>query len=465
MIKVVEIQGINVTVGADWFVCENESKLGSDIKYQSDRTAMPYVFHRKASEQGVTQYTLSDEDKSLNSYSGADLVSSVISEEHFIYVYKVSEALSWVFACSEGEVVSGSDNLVQNKGLGESIKKILESLQIDVEQFSVHVDSALEVELDDFADVVTNMSDILDIADTGSLAKFYLARKKLPTKIILPVVLAAIIGAGYMAVSGGDAIVEGIKTQKVDISKLRTKLPKSSSSIRGRNDHIDMGIIKTSSEVIVEAYEEEIRWLNSDLNEISEGKLFDDIVKTLKKQNMYKGGWRSASFIFDYSQPSVYEVTWGKKPYGTSLTLSQSLQYDHISFDETGHQASSFHNTSDLETGSKKNLVKILKDNTNDLTHFMHELEISELGWYAEINPVSKRPKPIEGVKNKVVAEERQVKTSSRTFRITGKGIYNIEVFKSLVVKYDRFMVERVVVELNNKLDWVIYGVFYENIL
>jgi hypothetical protein len=465
MIKVIDIQGISLTIGTDWFSCESESKLSSDIKSQSDKAAMPYVSHRKSSDNGIIQYSLSDDDKSLNSYSGADLVSSVIEDSNFIYIYKINDALSWIFSCYDGEIVSGSDRLIPNENIQDNVDKVIESLQIDISQFSVHVDSSLEVELDELSDVITNISSILEVSTTRELVTFYLARKKLPKKAIAAIATAIIISTGYLAFDGSDDASEGFKKPDIDISTLRTKLPKSASSIRGRNDIINSEIIKTSSEVIVDAYEEELKWINNDLSNISEIKLFTQIIEKLKIQDMYNGGWKSSSFIFDYSQPTVFEVTWGKKPYGTSLTLSRSLEYDYISFDETGHSASSFHNTSSLEENKRENLINILNDKEGDLTHFMHEIEVSRLGWYAEINKPSKRPKPIDGVKNKVVAEERQLKTNSRTFRITGNGIYNISKFQTIVSKYDRFMIERVVVELNSKLDWVIYGVFYENIL
>lgn len=463
MIKAKTLGDKTLLFGLNWSQTSKES-LVSDIKSESDRIAMDFGISRSYTTSDgsmLYQYSLSDYEDSVGAYSGADVLSSL--QENVIFIYSVTANISWVCIIHDGEVVSGGDILLEKGNFHDDFQNTLKDLEVDTSQFRIYADSNAIEFAEGLYEAEVDFNEIVGQLEFSDFQKFYKIRKNLQKYILAGLGVAVIAGAFYLASSlKGEEIVMQ-QQPKPSIDNMRMKIPEERK--RNVGDIVNQKVGPSKTQIMEDAYKEELSWLNFDYNLNNNSKLLSNIAKFLRAQDINLGGWSAKNYYYDISVPKYHEVVWAKKSYGTALTLKDSLKKKGISqlqFNDNGSLVSSFVNLKDSKPDVEKNILRVMKESQRDLFHFMHDLDVKNFHWMSELTPVSERPVPIAGISNMIQAKKRQLEVKTRDFRISGSGINEIEKLANLLESHDRFLVQRLSFDFNQNFNWIIYGVFYE---
>lgn len=453
-----------VLFGLAWSQTEKDS-LTADIKSESDRIAMDYSVFRSydtPDEKVLYQFALSDYDESLGAFSAADILSSL--QESVVFIYEINSTECWVCVIHEGGIVSGGDTVVKKDGFHESYQKILMDLDLDISQFKVYADKNAASFAEGIYEAEIDFEEIIEQVDFSDFQSFSKVRKNVQKYILGGMGLLLLGSAIYLASSfKADEVV--MKQQpRPSIENMRLKMPDEKK--RNVGDIVNQKVGPSKSQIMEDAYKEELSWLNFDYNLNNDAKLLGEIAKFLRKQNINEGGWVARNYYYDISAPRYHEIVWSKRAYGTALTLRDSLAQkgvDQLQFNENGSRVSSFIALSDTSPEKEKDILNVMRESRRDLFHFMHDLDTKNFNWLSELTPQSERPVAIKGINNMAQAKTRQLKLQSRSFRISGRGINEIEKLSILLKDHDRFLIQRLSFDFDQNFNWIIYGVFYEN--
>ncbi len=463
MIKAKILGDKTLLFGLNWGQTSKEN-LASKIKSESDRVAMDYGIsrHYKTPDGEVLyQYSLSDYDESLGAYSAADILSSL--QEDVLFIYSINADECWLCVIHNGEVVSGGDVVVAKESFSEEYQRITTEMEIDISQFKVYADKSAVKFSKGIYEAEIDFDEVISQIDFSDYKSFYKVRKNLQKIILAGIGLAFLAGAVYVASSIKDEEVVMQKQPRPSIEDMRLKIPDKKS--RNVGDIVNQKVGPSKTQIMEDAYREELSWLNFDFNLNDDAKLLMEISKFLRTQNINEGGWVANNYYYDISAPNHHELVWSKRIYGTALTLKNSLESKGISqlqFNENGTRVSSFVQISNTKPSSERSILKVMNETKQDLFHFMHDLDVKKFNWSSELTPVSERPVPISGVKNMIEAKKRQLNIKSRDFRISGSGINSIEKLSWLLESHDRFVIQRLSFDFKQNFNWIVYGVFYE---
>jgi len=463
MIRAKLLGGKKILFGLNWSQTSKDL-LQADIKSESDRVAMDFGVSRSyETPEGKVfyQYSLSDYDESQGAYSGADILSSL--QENVVFIYSISETEFWVCVVHNGEVVSGGDTVIAKEDFNDSYQKILSEMEIDISQFKVYADSNAAGEVEGIYEAEIDFNEIIDQVEFKDFQSFFKVRKNVQKFVLAGLGIAFIVGAAYLASTLKEEEVVMKQQPRPQIEDMRLKIPDDKK--RKVGDIVNQKVGPSKSQIMEDAYREELAWLNFDYNLNQDDKLLLNITDFLRNQNINEGGWIARNYYYDISAPNHHEIVWSKRDYGTALTLKNSLEargIKQLQFNGNGSRVSSFIPIENASPKKEKNITKVMKESDRDLFHFMHDLDVKNFTWLSELTPESERPIPIAGVNNMAQAKTRQLKIQSRDFRITGSGLTDIEKLSILLREHDRFLIQRLSFDFNQNFNWIIYGVFYE---
>lgn len=463
MIKAKLLGKKTLIFGLSWNQTSKES-LQSDIKLESDRIAMDYsVFRRYETPEDkiVYQFALSDYEESSGALSAADVLSSL--QEDLVFIYSINDSECWICVIHDGVIVSGGDVVIKKESFYDSYQKLLTDLELDLSQFRIYADTNAIDFADGIYEAEIDFEEVLDQVDFSDFQVFAKIRKNIQ-KYILAGVGIAILGLGiYVASSFKEDEVVMQQQPRPSIENMRLKMPEERQ--RNVGDIVNQRVGPSRSQIMEDAYREEISWLNFDYNLNDESKLLNEIASFLRKQNINEGGWVARNYYYDISAPRFHEIVWSKRHYGTALTLRRSLEnkgVHQLQFNDNGTRVSSFMRASDTRPDRNVDVLRVMSSSERDLFYFMHDLDTNNFSWSSESTPVSERPVAIAGISNMMQARTRQLKMQSRNFRISGIGISEIEKLSILLESHDRFLIQRLSFDFNQNFNWIIYGVFYE---
>lgn len=462
MIKTKLLHNKQVFFGLVWNQSTKDN-LALDIKTESERLALGNsVFRKHQNTDGadVYQFALCDSDGAAGGYAAADLLSSALDD--VIYIYAIDAEFVWVCVIHDGEIVSGGDIVFDADNFVESFKLLLSDLDVDIEQFKVYADKGATEIAEGIYEGEVDLLEIISKVDFKSVNAFKKTRKVVSKKVLLAVGAALIVGTGYLLMDSEPEVVM-IEQPRQRIEDMRLRLPKSENRVIG--DLVNQKVGPSKSQVMEDAYQEELAWLNYDFNINSTPAVLKAAARFIRNQDMHTGGWVANNYYYDISSPHFHEVVWSKKTYGTALTLKGALEskgINKIIFNDKGTKVSSFVEIEGVKVDKSRNILDVMKNNKRDLFFFMHDLDMGNFTWTSELTPVSERPKAIEGITNTAQAKKRQLKVQSRNFKISGSGLDEMNKLSVLFNGHDRFVMQRLSFDFNQNFNWIVYGVFYE---
>jgi len=462
MSKIKQIDGNNLVFGLSWTQSSKES-LTSAIRTEADRKAQGiFVSRVYKDKEGVNkhQFSLTDNEVLKGGFPAADLLTAI--QEDLVYVYGLSEKEAWVCIVHGGEIISGGDTILNKDNFEDDFLSLVSSLDIDLEQFTVYADDNAESFFEGSYEAIVSFNSLIEGQDFKTLSKFKeLNTNKSKLPLALAVLVIALGGAYYFSTPEEADVVE--KEPRVNIDDMRKKLPKSKD--RSIGDLVNQQVGPSKSQMLEDAYQEELSWLNHDFNLNDNYNLLNNVVSFVREQDLHAGGWVIKNYYYDISEPRYHEMVWAKKSFGTALTLKNKLNKKgdyQLRFDDKGSRVSSFSIINSKGSEKRKDILNVMRHSKQDLFVFMHDLDVANVSWFAERTPDSERPLPIAGISNAATAKTRQLKIDSRNFRVSGNGLKDIEKVAEIFKGHDRFLIERLSLDFNQSFNWTIYGVFYE---
>jgi hypothetical protein len=472
MIKLRNLDGLVLGFGFDWKTVSSsqaEKTIKEECKKNGDKFSYSIA---KASDDdsNVTIYTTIDELYEPKTVPAAHLLyNALIDKDDFIYIYPINDDQAWVCCVSQNEIVSNGDLIVSITNIKDELAKLSKALGTeDLGGFLFYIDSKLEsIDSGYDADFYLDFSEVVNSTDLVikklTFAKVHSQKDNL---IKAALVLAFAVGGGYYLF--GDELTQSTASlieqpKKVDTDKLLKKLPQMKS--RDAGDFIDKSITKSDDVVIQEARRQELEWLNDDLSLLNEATFIEYLHDTLYKEPARVAGWRLAKVTFDVSFPTALEYQYIKTRQGTALTLKEEYVGTSIVFSPNGSVANIFKPID--QNFFTRNNVKFqdLVKKEHNVINLMHDLDINSLNWSMSKLNLTDRQEPIEGLRDSSKENERQLKTDSREIIVKGKFLSEILQAKKVFSSTDKFLLERVVVNIGSDISWTMYGVYHNNFL
>lgn len=471
MIKFRSVNEISLGFGFDWKTTsssEIEKKVKQECGKNGDRFS--YYIRQEKSDSKVDSfiYTTTDEEDALDAFPAAHLIfDSLGQKEDLIFIYKISDETAWVCCIYKNEIVTGGDLIISVDNAEEEFAKLAEKLgSDDLSDITLYADKdAFDINTGREPDYELNLEDIVESsAALTKKGKFKKASSQKDLIIKAAAVAAMVLAGGYYFY--GDELVTASNTNKVeeptrvDTKKLLKQLPKMQS--RNTDDFIDKSITKSDDVVIREARRQEIEWLNDDLNLISEPMFISYLHDTVFNSRSNLAGWKLTKVTFDFSNPKALELQYAKTSGGTALTLTKALSGKAIAFSPNGDIANTLIALPDLKGNNSIDFRHAINEN-HDVIQLMHDLDMSRIGWSMSRLNLTERQEPIKGLKDSSKENERQLKLDSREVIIKGNFLSQLQDIQPVFEKTNKFLLERVVININNKVSWSLYGVYHNN--
>ncbi len=460
-----KIKDHDFIVGLSWQTT-TKSNIKLDIKSSADQLGNYYAIDYPTLNDDELQFSLADNELVLGNPSGGELLLTAEIDENLIYLCPLNSTSVWCCIIYNGSIVVGGDKIISLHDFQSEFNELTSQLSISHEQFNVYCDTKSNEDIKAFSNAELSIDDIYENIEIDKLSKFYalneVAEKK-PKKILhisAALIIAGLIGYNFYPEE--EVIVDVQPVLNVD--DMRKKLPQSRS--RSIGDFVNQKIGPSRSQLLEDAYQEEIAWHNIDYNLIDESNLIKKITNFISESEINRGGWTLKQYVFDYSQASVHELLWEKTARGTALTLKQNIDNNtngDLYFDERGLSASSFHPVGNLKPDIEKDIKVVMAKSDDNIISITHDLDRGHYIWFTNKREVDERPVEIEGISNVTEAKKRQFRYQSKSLRINGSGISQLSQLGIILSKHDRFMIERVVFDFDNNFKWLVYGVFYEH--
>ena len=264
MIKAKILGDKTLLFGLNWSQTSKDS-LASDVKSESDRIAMDFGVSRSYTTSDgsmLYQYSLSDYEDSVGAYSAADVFSSL--QENVIFIYSVAANIGWVCIIHDGEIVSGGDVILEKERFHDDFQSTLKELDVDTSQFRIYADSNAAEFAEGLYEAEVDFNEIVGQLDFSDFQKFYKVRKNLQKYILAGLGVAVIAGAFYLASSlkGEEVVMQ--QQPKPSIDNMRMKIPEERK--RNVGDIVSQKVGPSKTQIMEDAYKEELSWLNFDYN-------------------------------------------------------------------------------------------------------------------------------------------------------------------------------------------------------
>lgn len=457
--KVVKSEGYNFVAGMKW-VQLSGSNLSAEVTAYANENKSKHGVIRRVTNDDVLQIQLGMlSEKVEKPWSAAGVLADL--HPNILLIDKLDDYY-WVCAVSSGLVLPGGDFLTH--GLEEAKDKIEDLLMAfgDSEHETVY---AIKKDLSDELGIEGNLDvGFLEIID-GEQKRYgsqnqLISIKSIPKALILFLVMLLGCGVvGYMLMP--EPIVE--EPIEENIGDLEMTLPGNAKF--DLNEYAASTGLTTSSstdKLLAAAYKEEVIWLTDDFNQINNEMILRNFVEAYMRVPSAIVGWNKAGAEFDASEVNNVTVNWSRK-FGTGLMLKRAFEPYKIpvSTNLDGNKSNTRHAVKEFNKREIKDVMKFIKDAQYKRLDLSSDLDLAGIKWLATKSDVTPRPVRIEGIKDPILADQRQLNVNKVDFEISGANMNQLIYLSSILRKSETFLVTRIVVEGEGQ-SWKVYGELYE---
>jgi hypothetical protein len=470
MIKFRSVNENLLGFGFDWKTTsssDTEKVIKQECGKSGDKFSYLIPKSDTSSNSKVTLYATTDDTNALESIPAAHFVYDALGgEDNLIYVYRINENLAWVCCIYNHEIVTGGDLIISTNDTVEEFKRLASIIGTDdLSGFSIYVDENIsDLEIEQEIEFELNLTDVISSTKL-SLKKCQFNKVHSNRNNIIKAIVVAVAVAGSAYYLFGDELIPSTKSsvaqpKRIDTKKLLKKLPQMQS--RSTGDFIDKSITKSDDIIVREARKQELEWLNDDLKMIDEQKFIDYLYTTVYGMKSTLAGWKLSKVTFDISSSNSIEFQYIKTNQGTALTLRDELKKSTVIFSPNGNVANTFKILDNMSEAGKVSFTKSSQEE-HDTIRLMHDLDMSGVTWSMNTPSETDRQETIKGLKNTDKENKRQLKLDAREVILKGSSLSQFEATKSIFEKTNKFLLERVVININNNVSWSMYGVYYNN--
>jgi hypothetical protein len=467
MVKYRSINDTLLGFGFDWKTA-NKDVIQKVIKEECTKNGDKYSYIIPQNDTDVL-YTTSEDSDSMSTIPAAHIVFETLGkeEEDLIYFYKINEDYAWVCCIYKNQIISGGDLTISIQNLDEELIKLAELLgSDDLNGFSIYADeNAITIFENQDVNYQVELSDISEQFKNEVKRKGFnnvFSNKEMLSKIGVISVVALCLMYYLMndTVTSVTSSEQNLPRQ-VNTEKLLRQLPKSEK--RDADELLDKSITKSDDVILRDARKQELVWLNDEINLIHEPEFLNEIYNRIIYTHSTISGWKLRKVTYDISAPKNIEYLYAKTSNGTALTLKKSIEGKPFILAPHGQSAIVYESIDTFSTESSKVNFNDLAKLDFSTIELMHSLDISRTQWSMRLLPNEERLQTIEGLKDSSRENERQLRTDSREVILKGKYLSDFEKIVPIFTQTDKFILERIVLDVDRSVSWSLYGVYHNN--
>lgn len=449
--ETIKFNGKKYAIGLRWSSTSSD-KVAAEVAALSEETGMHYGVVRKTTTDGVShvQVGLSDEKAHVGLISAAAILADL--EENIIFIEDIDDNSHWVCAIADGQVIAGSDVIVDREEIDRVVNDIINELASSTANIKLCYSDKIENITGIAPQIKADLSEIFEqarIKNFNKVFKKYSVKnlKGIPRSVILFLIFTGLCGAlSYYAINAQNEYESELERQE-SINETMIIVKKE----------------PTKEELLQKAYEEEKVWFSEMLSSRNSTSLLSDVESFARGLAKNQFGWTAVSISYDSGAPGSVSVRWKKTFGGTSLTLKDGLKADSISFGINGIDATSSHNVVDIKTRNIKDPVVFLKGVNYNYQEMMHDMELLGFRYAFGIAQPTERQKPIAGIQDQTLAMSRQFNVKTKTFALSNDGLPKMNLLQAVMSKAESAVVNKIDIDLEKGFVWNISGEIYED--
>lgn len=468
MVKYRNVKDTLLGFGFDWKTT-NQADAQKVIKDECTKNGDKYSYIIPQNDTDVL-YTTSEDNDALTATPASHVVFEMLGkeEEDLIYFYKINDDYAWVCCIYKKQIISGGDLIINIKNLDEELLKLIDVLGSgDLNDFSIYADeNAIAIFESQDVNYQVELSDIIEqfkseIKNKGFTSVF--SNKE--TFIKVGVVAVAALSLMYYLM-GDSTTSSNLPTnrslpQQVNTEQLLRQLPKSEK--RAEEDFLNKSITKSDDVVLRDARQQELAWLNDEINLVYEPAFLNELYSRVKTAQSSVSGWKLRKVTYDISAPENVEYLYAKTNNGTALTLKKAIKGKPFILAPNGQSAVVYESISTFSTPELKVDFNDLAKKDFNTIQLMHSLDMAQTQWNMKLIGNEERLQPIEGLKDSKRENEKQLKTDSREIILKGRYLAEFERIVPIFTQTDKFLLERIVLDVDRGVSWSLYGVYHNN--
>lgn len=443
----------NVVFGLHWVRLQGNKLTSEIVEALAERNSSIGITRKISTDYDQrVQIGIADDKSAKGAYSAASIVCN--NSGSLLFVEKLNDEQYWLAAVAENEVLPGGDIVGNGDLISSKIQEWLEEFGTSVSEVKLIASPAacedLEINSESvmtFEDFVFSNEHLFNSSNKVSNVKV------MPKPLTMVILVIAILFGGYSFLSPNGSPVSSI------VEVLPGETPFQAI------ERVNLPLGPSEDDLLAAALMEELKWLREDFEQLSPNKVINAVLNVTSKLPKFKGGWEAVDAKYDVNRDKdTIRVEWKRGRLGTASTLLNGLDIDGREFTKGGITAFTYHK---LE---KKRKRKIGRDVLYYIANTKYGIDnlrddfqsLSDVNWSIDKAITTSRPVKIEGIKNKKLQLERQLKQPFEKFRVSDTNTTTVYKLVKDLEKADSVIISRVEIGLNST-KWKVTGRIYEN--
>lgn len=468
--KLITIDGEDYCVGLSWDTMVGPG-IASEAKSYTKKEEMPYgiIFESIAEEEQernlldkvsghssskLYQIGVSDDDE-CEGVSSLSFLIGHMTVSSGLYCLTVGQDEKWILAINNGAILPSTDIIVKDDKAQEMVGSLfaeLEALHTAETPLCVIVDDAemsYQVESHDesFVDIIASTSDLFGSGLLNGEYDDWIKKSKIKNleKSHLSKVLALLVIGGF-----GYYYYTDYRNNQELQAQIQAKIDQQKNKIvkKGPSDE----------ELLNKAKAEEKIWLKSTFNSISNKAFVNDYIGYIEEIPRSINGWKPVDIAFNGKDVKVNWVSDG----GTPEDIREYFDkvWDKKIYGEKGDIATTSKTVTSLSEDISIDGYTVLQKKL-DKPWLISQFMDNNLKWNIAAKSSVPRPAAIEGLKNKAIANQRQIPLYKTEFQIENTIYTRMIGLMGLLNEQNKVKIKKITYNWEENA-WQLTGEFYE---
>lgn len=460
----------NLAIGLSWNQLTQKSVSAEAINL-SEHEGSPYgVIHKTKSEEGLTSFLGLSSSKADTGKIPAAVVFSTVVENGMI-IDKASEKEAWWCASIGNQILTQTDSVYDidditnpEHGLIQFIEEALPEIVSSDDEFVIYAHPDLAELIQDIVGetqvISMSLSDLISDTNTVNFPKSFNKYKIKKIGGTHPIVLV-----GLMAVALGssyyfffyDPAPDQVDMDMSGLSQLKESSNRVTDLVR------ETPPSEKDKEILLAAFDEEKQWLEYDLKRYQLATMINKALDLYETMPYLVSGWQINKIIYDKSRyEDAILVTW-KKVFGSANDFNKYWDVAdlEIQFGFNGNTATIIVPIQDEGSNTDSYQEKYENYKSSEFNYFnlMSFLDAKGFEWDMGIAPEKQRRQSIEGLFNKDLENQKQLKIVPYNFTVRGfSGVDSLSYLKELSNKTDLITASMIEIDISSEFKWVLKG-------
>lgn len=453
----ITINGNDYTLGLMWTRLGGESNR-KEIADLIKNLEAPYGLLRKSFDK--VHVGLIDEEISNGTLSAAALLAEVAGD--CVIVDKIDDDRYWICCVIGGEVIPGSDIIVNSDGVLSFTDEFASVPSYNGEALKIYASEEVCEETGVEADENLSFEDLVEEFGDAKSKHNLIKIKKLNSNAKAFIIAGGVIVLG-LAGMGGYWFMGELEKQR-QIEEYEAELARNAARENSRE--------VVSDEVLIQrAYDEEVGRIDKEFKKKAFNHVMPSYLSVFKRVgNSDLGGWELMSLDIAYNQATqsfVTEGQWRNSGHGNYKSLELVVPSDAHAISNDAKAASTKYDLPENPNNYDNHYEKMIKGNQKIKNETIDDLLKLGVTFKFDRKPVTDRFAGIPGLKpTDERLNRRQAPYNIHELAIKGSGLDQLEAVTELLTqeKFAHLVLKKVDTKINGEeILWSLIGELYEN--